>query len=568
MADELEIRKELQRWLDQLRQSRQSYIPYWQDVKDYICPARGRFLGGEGVSEVDNGERNDKKIINSVGTKALEIMSSGMQSGLTSKARPWFALGNPDPDLNNYAPVQQYLKLVVETLTDAFARSNVYNVFLDVYSEMGAFGPGPMVLLEHPTKNFYARSYTAGTYWLSSNNHMEVDAMFVMEYMTARQMAQEYGVERLSSAARSAYDQGQYEQKFKVIIAFLKYPVQGLGIELRSNMTSAAVHFEEGGIRANGSDGLLAIRPYRSFPVMAPRWNTIDTDVYGWSPSRMIIGNIKMSQQMERDKLQGLGKLVSPPMQGPPELERRGINASPGGYTAVSGNSEQGIRPLYQVQPDIRSLQSGIDRVVQDIKEGYFNDLFMAIRTSDINRRAMMAQEVLSRNDEAFLILGPVLERIHYELLDPLIDRAIQILYFNGRIPAPPPELIKSPPSVEYISILSQAQKAVSVGRIEKNMGFIGQMVGVWPQMKEMVDDYAVVAEYAKATGLQPGMLRSREDYQRIVQQQNAQTQMAQQAKIANDLASGAKTISEADPSTLSGILGSLTGADNTRMIY
>lgn len=561
--------RELTKWLGQLQEERRTFEPFWKDVQDYIVPHRGRYLSGDSPSEANNGERRDRKIIRGAATKALETMASGMQSGLTSKAREWFNLGHPDRNLNRRPDVVAYYRAVKTALMESFDRSNLYNALFDLYSEMGSFGTGAMAILPHPDKVFFFRTYTAGSYYLSANNRQEVDAFFVFEYMTVRQMAAEYGVNRLSEEARRLYESGQVESRIKVNVAVLRNG-ERVGIRsLGSDMPVVEVHWEESTPEHATQRKLLAVRGFRSFPVVTPRWSTVGEDVYGWSPTRTILGDAKMLQMMERDKLQGLAKLTNPPLQGPPELERMGINASPGGYNAVSptGGGE-GVRPLYMVSPDVNSINAAINQVIYDIQKGFYNDLFMMLQQRDmINSSQMTAREVDERSWEKMLSLGPVLERIHYEGLNPLIDRCVQMLAFAGRLPDPPPELLGSPSKVEYISILSQAQKAVAVKRNESMIGYVGSIVGVFPEARRKVNIEKAIEDYAEHIGVNPEIIVGGEEYQQLVAA-DAQTQaMAQQAQIGGELAAGAKVASEIDQTNMGEILANLTGTGSGRMV-
>ena len=50
------------------------------------------------------GDRRNSKIIDPTASLASSVLSSGMMSGITSPARPWFRLATPDPDLMDYGP--------------------------------------------------------------------------------------------------------------------------------------------------------------------------------------------------------------------------------------------------------------------------------------------------------------------------------------------------------------------------------------------------------------------------------------------------------------------------------
>ena len=155
-------------------------------------------------------------------------------------------------------------------------------------------------------------------------------------------------------------------------------------------------------------------------------------------------------------------------------------------------------------------------------------------------------------------MLGPVLERIHYELLDPLIDRAFALAWEAGLIPPPPPELRGMPTLIEYVSILSQAQKAVGVNRLEQSVGFLGSMVQVYPELRNALDPFAAYDAYNQMIGVRAGVYRSRDEYDKLVAADQQQAQMAQLTAAAEPLANSAKALGETD---MANVRELLTGA-------
>jgi hypothetical protein len=249
-------------------------------------------------------------------------------------------------------------------------------------------------------------------------------------------------------------------------------------------------------------------------------------------------------------------------MQGPSEMERQGINASPGGYNAVNNlnSSRPAISPLYQVSPDTQNIQFAINEDSNRVREGFFYNLFMSIRSADANRKTMTATEVASRDNEAFLILGPVIERIDYELLDNGVSRIIQCCYSAGLIGETPREIIDAGVKFEYTSILSQAQKAVATAKIKEVTGYIGQMSTLWPQAKNMLKVYKTGMEYAEAVG-EVSILNTEEEFNKINAGENRMLQMQEEAKMSKDLADAGKVVSETDPDQLRQTVSSITGA-------
>jgi len=143
-------------------------------------------------------------------------------------------------------------------------------------------------------------------------------------------------------------------------------------------------------------------------------------------------------------------------------------------------------------------------------------------------------------------MLGPVLERLHNELLDPLIDRTFNILQENGVLPPPPEELSGRDLSVEYVSVLAQAQQMVGIGAIERTATFAGQLAAIWPEARHKLDATQAVDDYAIALGINPKTIRSDDEVKKIVaaEQQAAQMQqMGNSMQQAADIASTASDV-------------------------
>lgn len=540
----------------QLKQERTSWEPAWLEAQEYVAPQRGRGIRSSSSTEINSGRKDTSRRLSGVASRALGVLASGMQSGLTSKARQWFLLGHPDPELNRYQPVREWYGLVQEVLEGLFRRSNIYTAFLHTYNEMAAFGQGAVAMFSHPDKVLYCRPHTVGTYYLSCDARGEVDTFFYTEFLTAHHLVEEYGRENLPDLILSAYDTGRYNDRFEVVHGFLKYP-ERYDLRLRETHTVASVHFLAS---TYNEDRFLRQTGYQTWPVMTPRWDVIDQDAYGWSPTRDVIDDVKMLMAMERDAMKGTAKAANPPWRIPPEMDRRGLDTRPGALNVVSAMSEHAVAPLFTQMPNLQQLQYKIDAVKQDIKDGYYNSLFLALLSQD--NPQMTAREVAERHEEKLLMLGPVLERIHLELLDPAIDRAFAIAWEAGLIPPPPGELEGEPTQVEYVSILSQAQKAVGVNRIEQSVSFLGSVSQVYPEARHLLNVERTVREYSNMIGAPAIIFRNSDEYSKAVQAEQQQQQMAQSAAVGESVSNSVRNLGSADPANvqelLSGGMGGL----------
>ena len=111
--------------LAQLDNERLSYFPTWRDLAGQFAPRRGRFL--QSANDTRRGNRRDQRIINNTPLRAARTMASGMMSGISSPARPWFRLRLANDRANEAPGARAWLDDVQARMLRVFAKSNLYN---------------------------------------------------------------------------------------------------------------------------------------------------------------------------------------------------------------------------------------------------------------------------------------------------------------------------------------------------------------------------------------------------------------------------------------------------------
>jgi len=202
-------------------------------------------------------------------------------------------------------------------------------------------------------------------------------------------------------------------------------------------------------------------------------------------------------------------------------------------------------------------MMQDIQSVQERIQRGFYADLFAMMINSD--RRQITAREVSERHEEKLVLLGPVLQRLNIELLDPLLDDVFSFAQDAGLLPDPPEVLTDVDLRIEYISLLAQAQQAVGASAIERTVAFAGNMVAVFPDIVDNIDADKAVRDYGEIVGVSPDMMVDSASVEKA-REARAQQQAQQQAmEQAGQMAQGAKVLSEADtqnPNALTDLLG------------
>ena len=533
-------KKHFERRLSALRDERFGWISHWTDLSDHIIPRRGRFLTHQS-QDSNKGDKRNSKIIDPTGALASRTLASGMMAGITSPARPWFKLQPPDLEMMEYGPVRSWLDQVQQRLMTVFARSNVYNVLPVIYEELGVFGTGAMVVLEDDEDIIRAYPLTIGEYMIGNSRRLVVDTLYRELQMTVSQLVSEYGLERCTPATQSLYKQGALDKWVDVVHVIEPNDKRIARTPGARGMPYRSVHFETG-----AQEGMfLRVSGYEEFPAMCPRWHVTGTDVYGRSPGMEALPDIKQLQVMAKRKAQAIDKMVNPPMVAPASLRQQAASILPGSITYVDISAAQAgqaaFRPAYEVNPRVQELMLDIQQKQADVKSAFYADLFLMLANSD--RRQITAREIDERHEEKLLMLGPVLERLHDELLDPLIDRTVAIMARKQLLPPAPPELQGVELRVEYISMLAQAQRAVGTSSIRDYATFAIGLAGAKPDVLDKVDFDKMVDNYGMMIGVPSDVIRTQEQVDQIRAEKARQAQQAQAMQMAGAAAQTAETM-------------------------
>jgi hypothetical protein len=100
----------------------------------------------------------------------------------------------------------------------------------------------------------------------------------------------------------------------------------------------------------------------------------------------------------------------------------------------------------------------------------------------------MTATEVVQRTEEKMRLLGPVLGRLQAELLQPMIDRAFNIMVRQNRFPAPPPAIADMDIEIEYVSPLARAQRQNDLQAIMRMFEIMSPAASIDPSVFDHVD--------------------------------------------------------------------------------
>lgn len=549
MALKLQLdKKKYKSKVRQMEENRQDYLKRWKAIRDYQLPYIGCF--DDTADTTDYARRRDTNIYHSVAWQANQSFAAGVMSGLTPPSRQWFRLIWSNDTMKNHPEAGELLDKRMNILQDVLLKSNFYNAIHSSYLEL-AFGQAPLAIFQDADTGVHFVPFTVGTYMMENGPDGIVDTFCTKYEMTARQLADKFGADRLPSSIRAELENGGVKTKHKLwwLVEPNRFHDRNKEVMDKYHMKYLSLYWLE-----EGEKDFLDIGGFQEWPIPVARYLVTGNETYGKGPGWFAEGDSKGLQKLEKDDIIAVELGIKPPMAASATTAKQGINLTPGSYTVVERNEP--VTPLFNVNVNLQHLQEKILDLQDRIKRAYSADLFMMLER--LEDKSMTAQEVLQRKQEQLQQLGPVVQRLQFEFLRKIIERVYNILDRAGILPQPEDAelalaLSNEEVTIEYISPLAQAQKMAGMTNIEQAIAFTGQLAQFDQSVLDKIDFAKTIDSYFDMVGAPASIKRTEEEYEAIQQRKaqamaeaKQQEQMAQAVQMAAPAAQAAKNITEA----------------------
>jgi hypothetical protein len=553
-----------------MRVNRYSWWTHWRELADYFLPRRYKWIITP--NQMARGSPINQHIIDDTGTFAARNLASGLLSGKSSPTRQWFKLRFGHVDSTQTSPISLWLAECERIMRLVFQESNFYNSIAQFYYDLVIFGTATMIIYEDFENVINCYNPCAGEYYVDIDGRYWPCILYREFTMTVAAVVDEFGYDNCSATVRNLYDtksskSGSNLTK-EIIVAHAIEPNtddRNFGIPKRYRYREC--YWEWGGSTSpqGGTQmppAFLRKKGYHEQPHVTGRWDLVSNDPYGRSPAMDALGDQKQLQLETKRKAQAIDKMVNPPLVADVQLKNQPASLLPGGMTYVSGFAQTGkaaIASIYDTKFPINEIVEDLNEVKDRIKKVFFNDLFQT--ASQFETRSNVTElEWNMRKSESMIMLGPVLERLDYEVLKPIVERTWAIMLRAGILPPAPQAIQGKELTISFTSMLAQAQDATQAGGIQSLLALAGNLAGVDPSVMDNIDIDYTLDKYSSLLNNDPKMIRSPDALAQIRQMRQQQQQQQQQAAMAEQLAKGAQTLSQADVGGGQNALQAVTG--------
>lgn len=576
------VEQHLENRLGGLRTWRQSWWSQnWAELAQYIEPRRSIWLtqssgGWPSPNNMGRGKPLNNAIVDPTGTYAVRVCSSGIMSGLASPSRPWFKIVPTIKNIQIDSAGREWIDEVENRIYTVLSGSNFYNSFAQECEDLVVFGTAPVIIYEDERDVIRCYNPCVGEYFLASGSTMRVDTLNRAFVFTVSQIVDFFKIENCPDIVKQLWKAKGANLNTEFIVAHSIEPNFGIGDTDAGKIPGKFSWREAYWLYGQGCEKPLSMRGFVDQPFVAPRWNTLSNDAYGRSVGMDVLPDIIQLQVETMRKAEAIEKMVRPPLLADMSLKNQPSSSLPGAVTYVNGlSSGTGMRSIYEVNPDIAAMERDLAAIQARVKQGFFNDVILMLSSNPVTNRT--AYETAQLMQERLQVLGPVIENIIGDGLKPKLKRVYAIMDRRGMFP-PMPDSMKAAGGVniDFVSMLALAQKASATGGLERLASFVGNLVAVYPEAKDLMDIDALIEKMNELLDNPQNILHGAEQLAKMrqarakQQQQESQAAMMQHtAQTANIGAQAAQTLAGtevgAGQTALNALLGGGEGGRGTR---
>jgi len=547
-----------------LKKSREDFEPHFQQLERNFLPRNGGFSSDPTSEQKSNrGGLINRHMLDSTPMRALRVLKSGMQAGITSPSRPWFRLKPLDPALAERPKVKDFFWRAEAEMRRMTERSGLYNVLHSGYGHVSVYGTECALIEDNPVNDFDLRGQQLrpGSFWLGSSEEQRIDTCYREFTLTVNQTVGKFvyggnpnatpNWDRVTDHVKRMYEKGDVAENVDLCQLIMPRKNRDRLKINRQNMPIASQYWIKNDERDEATRPLAGNFGYETNPISASRWEVDGTDVWGISPAMEALPDVKELMFKRRDYNEMLRRVNRPPMNAHSDLRNSAFSLLPGAINFMA-EPDKALRPAYEVDPQFSALREDIEGTKDSVWSTMYADLFMM--TSELDRGQLTGTEIDERREEKLIALGPVLERMHFEKLKPLVERLFLKVVESGVLGPVPEELEGEDIEVDFISMLAQAQKAVATGGMERLAAFVGNISASKPDALDKLDSDALIDEYADSIGTPVRVIRPEDDVEALRRRRQEQEARMQQAEMAEQVAGAAsqgakaaKVLSEAD---------------------
>jgi len=401
-----------------------------QDIKRYIAPGLPNF-----THESRDGEKPLPRL-DDTGVRAARRLVDAIHMAVTPPTLPWAQLAWADPALDQVWEYRESRQQSEGTVQEAFNQSNFQREIGRFWYGYPTAGTSCLYLEDlNNAGRLRFEAFSVNAVSLAEGAEGRIDTVGREYTMAARAIAERWPAAREVPAIRQEIDAKRGDTRFRILHWIGPNddltPMRHKGLKY----LSLVVLLERGGDQVlNLEEGKY--QGYEEFPVFVGRYYTMPGEVLGRSPAFDCIDDVKVLQRLQYYYDLAIPTAINPPLkdrEGNLQRKSGGVDnptIKPGDY--LTFEQPELCTPL--IQPaNFSAAEVGLEEKRQAVLDQFFWDE-LNLRPE---KKYMTAFEVQQVRGIANELLAKQISSIKEDVLDPMMERVVNILLRAGRIRLP-----------------------------------------------------------------------------------------------------------------------------------
>jgi hypothetical protein len=522
-----------------LKGERSNWETRWQESAEYCAPIYADFT----EAFTKGSERgNRQKVNDATANKCLNLLGKTMHSMIVPPGVKWVDFeedGLPNP---SYV-AKDWIQRHSDKVQNEFNLSNFDKEMSIFFKILPAFGT-TVLFFEHKyherleRKIFHFTTIHPKECFIADTSNNRVNKFIRVFKLSAERIIQLWPDGTPSIVTNEA--KKNPDKEFDILHAVYEKKNE----KSRFNFISKYILLSEQAVLNRGDSG------YYTFPYLVLRWEPIQGESYGNCPAFDAMPHIKTLNEAVAIQLDNYDKALNPPM-----LVEVGALSEPTLNLSTLGvnwcNDINAVKQLVdQGRWDVAEhLVIGLR---QQIEQMFFID---QLQLPPMEGTPHTAFEIQKRVEFQMRILGPMFGTHNYDFLDPLIERAVDLMYRDGQFEQTPQEILEGGFKPKYVGPLSKSQRLSEAASIEQYLAIYFSIISNAPQAVQADPTLLTMHNWQKifeilsdARGApksifnDPEVMQANADKLSQLQEATAQAQMAGQGAAAyKDIQTGLK---------------------------
>lgn len=518
-----------------LKSSRAAFDNMYQKLHNFY------YVEGSNILDEKGKGAELHTLLDGTSLDCADVLAAGLSNYLTPDSSKWLYLQHANRNLRDHPDVKAWMQDVTEEVLYTLARSNFYNQMPLFYKASGVYGTSVLFTEKDPDDAVRFYNIPIQKVCLTEDARERPHEFYIEFEYTAEQALSRFG-NKCSEAIKEVYATGRNDdKKFKFICYFGKRLERDIDKVDKLNMPIRMVWVDAETKKVMQEDG------FHSMPCVAHRFYKRPQIVYGYSPAMKAIPYVRMTNSIADTMLRAAMKQTDPAVAMPDDAFLGTPNFNP---RAINYYQRGKLDPKNEIFPigNFGSPHIAIEHLEfyqKQIRDIMFYNTFQAF--SDLTKQ-MTVPEVMERVSEKMTVLGPAVGRFMNDVLQPMIEKVVFILWEDNRLPRMPDIMLQNPDfEVKFVGRLVQSQRQSEVNNMMSVLSMVGQIAQIKPEAIDKIDADEAIDEISDITGV-PSRIINSDDKVQAIREQRAQAQ-AQEAQLlqAQAMAQTYKTAAEGD---------------------